>query len=82
MSRAKLIDIELDDKGIQEMLKSPEMVDILDNLGAQKALQAGPGYEHDTHIFKKRAVCHVYPGTKEAAHDNYENNTLEKVMSG
>lgn len=74
--------IELNEKGIIEMLKSKEMVDILDQLGAQKALQAGPGYMHDTHLFQNRAVCHIFPATKEAGLDNYENNTLERVISG
>jgi hypothetical protein len=74
--------IELNEQGIIEMLKSKEMVDILDQLGAQKALEAGDGYMHDTHIFQKRAVCNIFAATREAGLDNYENNTLERVMSG
>lgn len=74
------VQIELNEKGIQELLKSAEMVDILDTYGAQKATQAGNGYAYETHTFSKRAVCNVYPDDREAAFDNYENNTLLKVI--
>lgn len=69
-------------KGLNDLRKSKEMQDVLSRYGAQKAAQAGDGYASATHVFTKRAVCNVYPATKEAAHDNYENNTLEKVITG
>lgn len=72
--------VELNDKGVQALLKSTEMQQILDTFGRQKAMQAGDGYSSETHVFTKRAVCNVFPDTKEAAHDNYENNTLLKVI--
>lgn len=76
----KSVTVVLNSKGVQELLKSNEMQDILGRYGAQKAAQAGDGYASETHVFTKRAVCNVYPDTKEAAHDNYENNTLLKVI--
>lgn len=79
MSRAK-VDIVLNDKGIQEMLKSQPMKDILRQLGAQKATQAGPGYNYRVYDFPERSACNIYPDSKEAAQDNYENNTLLKVI--
>lgn len=74
------VDIELNEKGVQELLKSPEMQEILERYGAQKSMQAGNGYSFEVHEYQKRAVCNIYPDTREAALDNYENNTLLKVI--
>lgn len=72
--------LELNSQGIQELLKGSEMQGYLAELAGSKAAAAGPGYESDVHVFSKRAVAHVYPSTFEAAQDNYENNTLLKVV--
>lgn len=72
----------LNKAGVSELMKSGEMQSILETAGAQKASQAGSGYESEVHVFKKRAVAHLYPGDFESAHDNYENNTLVKVIGG
>ena len=72
----------LNKDGVSELMKSQEMQAILETAGSQKASQAGLGYESEVHVFKKRAVAHVFPGDAESAHDNYENNTLVKVIGG
>ena len=77
MNKFKLV---LNDKGIQELLKSDEMQSILSEHGATVARRAGAGYESDVHEYKKRAVANVYPATSEAAVDNLENNTLLKAL--
>lgn len=74
------IELVLNDAGIQELLKGPEMQGILADIGREKANAAGPGYESDVHVFQKRAAVHIFPTTYEAAQDNYENNTLLKVV--
>ena len=43
---------------------------------------SGDGYFSDVKVHKKRAVGRAYPGTAEARHDNYENNTLLKAIGG
>lgn len=73
-------ELELNEAGIQELLKSPEMQSILDGFGKQKAAQAGPGYESEVHVYQKRAVVNIYPASYEAIQDNYKNNTLLKVV--
>ena len=70
----------LNDAGIQELLKGPEMQGILADIGRQKANAAGPGYASEVHVFQKRAAVHVYTADYEAVQDNYENNTLLKVV--
>jgi len=72
--------IELDDAGVQAILKGPEMQEILKEYGQQKATQAGDGYNYAVHVHQKRAVANIYPDSKEAAQDNYDNNTLLKVV--
>lgn len=72
--------LELNDTGIQALLKGNEMQGYLKEIAGSKAAAAGPGYESEVHVFSKRAVAHVYPGTFEAAQDNYKNNTLLKVV--
>ena len=71
---------ELDSAGVQALLKSPEMQSILSSEAQRKAAQAGEGYKSDVHTGQKRAYANIYPGTKEAAYDNFDNNTLEKVI--
>ena len=73
-------ELKLNDAGIQALLKGPEMQNILADIGRQKSAVAGIGYESSVHVFSKRAAVHVYPATYEAAQDNYENNTLIKVV--
>lgn len=74
------VEIKLNSAGIQELLKGGAMQSILREACAQKAQQAGEGYASAVHVHQKRAVGYVYPETAEAAHDNYENNTLLKVV--
>ena len=71
---------ELDENGVKELLRSQEMQSILKEHGQEKALSAGEGYESEVHVFQKRAVAHVYAKTLEAKRDNFDNNTLLKVV--
>lgn len=72
---------EPNDAGIQEMLKSDGMQSVLKEYASDAVQSAGPGYASDVHVFQKRAVAHVFPETAEARNDNYENNTLLKVVN-
>ena len=65
--------------GLNELMKSTEMQQHLKAAGAAVAGAAGPDYEHSTYVLNFVAVEHVYPTTKEAAHENFENNTLIKA---
>lgn len=74
------IKIELNDAGVQSLLKGQKMQEILAVHAAAKAQQAGAGYDSAVHVFSKRAVANIFPDTEEAAQDNYNNNTLLKVV--
>ena len=79
---SKKVTFELNEKGVSELLKGPEMQALLANLGRRKASQAGDGYKSDVHVYQKRAVAQIYPGDRESGLDNYENNTLLKIING
>lgn len=76
------IKFELNLKGLNELMKSEEMVAALDEAGDVVARKAGSNYAKRTHQATWVAICNVYPDSKEAAKDNYENNSLLKALSG
>ena len=73
---------KLDINGLRQLMKSAEMQSCLDVLGAEVANRAGEDYGHRVHIADYEAIANVYPDSKEAAKDNYENNTLLKAIGG
>lgn len=75
------IKFELNLKGLNELMKSDEMVKALDEAGETVARKAGSDYSKRTHQATWVAICNVYPDSKKAAKDNYENNTLLKALS-
>lgn len=74
--------IVLNSAGIQELLKSQEIQQAVDEVCQRIADNAGPDYGHNVQIGKRRAVGRVYTATKNAMKDNYENNTLLKALHG
>ena len=76
MSKKTKVKVELNLQGLNELMKSPEMQAHLEQAGEQIAITAGEGYATRVHTADYVAICNVYPDTKEAAKDNYDNNTL------
>lgn len=74
------VEFELNLKGLNELMKSPEMVAALDEVGEAVARNAGEGFAKRTHQANWVAICNVYPNSADAAKDNYENNTLLKAL--
>lgn len=72
--------IKLNSAGVQALLKSAEMQEILKEQAAAAAARCGSGYESRVGVAKKRAVADIYPATPDARRDNYKNNTLEKAL--
>jgi hypothetical protein len=42
-------------------------------------MAAGEDYKSEVHVLGGTATVTVFPASKEAAHDNFENNTLLKA---
>lgn len=81
MSKVKF---KLNLKGLNELMKSDAMQNILNDYGSQVAGKAsnssGAEYGYRTHLASWVAITNVYPDSKEAARDNYKHNTLLKSL--
>lgn len=69
--------------GLNQLMKSGEMQDVLNSAADQIAGSAGDGYEVETaHSINFVAIAAVHAKTKKARRDNSENNTLLKAVGG
>lgn len=78
---AKNVRFELDLKGLNELMKSDWMQGHLESAGKAVANSAGSGYEQRVHTASYVAIANVYPNSKDAAKENYKENTLIKALS-
>lgn len=74
------VTVELRDDGIQELMKSAEMIACLQSYADSYAAQLGSGYETDTYIGTTRANVAIKAVSDQAKRDNLDNNTLLKVV--
>lgn len=74
--RAEII---LDSDGIRELLHSEELAALV-QAKAEAMAQTAEGWEARAHDSGQRTIVNVYPATKEAAADNWENNTAERMI--
>lgn len=77
---AKNLKFKLNVSGINELMKSPEMEEYLQEVGEEVARAAGPEYAARTHKAGFTSICNVYPNSKKAAKENYKENTLIKAI--
>ena len=79
----KKVDFKLNIWGLNELMKSDEMQGIVkaaaDGIAKDASAMSGEKYDSDMRVISFVAVGTAFPGSKEAAHDNYENNTLLKA---
>lgn len=73
------VKVELNLKGINELMMSPGIQGALHEAGQAVARAAGEGFESSTHEASFVAIENVYPTTAEAYYDEIENNTLLKA---
>ena len=79
MSKLK---IELDSAGIQALLKSQEIVDVLQSQADNIRAQLGNQYQTSQHVGKTRANVSVYTEDPDAIQDNAANNTMLQAPGG
>lgn len=72
--------IELNSKGIRELLRSDEIAAAVGEQAALVAGRCGEGYAHDVKMMPSRVIASAYTDTVEAAKDNSDNNTLLKGL--
>lgn len=77
---AKKVKFELNLAGLNELMKSSEMQGALEAAGSAVANNAGGDYGVRVHQASYVAIANVYPDSKQAAAENYKENTLLKAL--
>lgn len=75
--------IEINKKGVMELMKSAEVQSFLDEVGeavAETASEKEGDYGHRTHVADRTAICNVYADSFAAKKRNYDNNELLKAL--
>ena len=75
------VQVKLNLQGINEVMKSPEILSAVEAAGEAVANYAGPDYATRSGLINYIAYCNVYPDSKEAAKENFEDNTVLKAVS-
>lgn len=81
-NRYKVLKVEINDEGVQALLKSQEIKNYCKQLADGIASRAGDGYMVTTYTGKTRVNASVYAVSTEAKRDNMKNNTLLKAVRG
>ncbi len=76
------VKIELNRAGVRELLKSPEMGAVCQELASQVAARAGDGYEVSVYTGFNRVNASVKAVSDEAWRDVLKNNGLVKALWG
>lgn len=74
------VDFELNLAGLNELMKSPEMVAILETATSQVASSAGKGFGKRVGQGSFTAIGNVFAEDQEAAKRAYKENTLLKAL--
>lgn len=75
------VGIKLNMPGINAVMKGDGIQSVLKAAGDSVASSAGEGYAAEVRTINWIAVCNIYPDSKQAAKDNYKNNSLLKALS-
>ena len=76
-----VVKFELNLPGLNELMKSAEMQAVLDKAGASVAKSAGNDYASSPKTGRWIGFSNVYPNSRKAAKENFEDNTLIKAIS-
>lgn len=74
------IEIEIDDDGIRELLKSEEMKEAIDSYAEEIVGRLDKNYKSKSKYTKTRYMAAVYANNRKAISDNMKNNTLLKAV--
>lgn len=75
------VEVKLNLKGINEVMKSPEIQAACEEAGRAVAQAAGSDYGTSSGTINYIAYCNVYPDSKDAAKENFKENTILKAVS-
>ena len=77
---ANNVKFKLNLPGLNELMKSSEMQEALLEAGNAVAHSAGSDYAAEVHVANWIAISNIYPDSKQAAHENFKDNTLLKAL--
>lgn len=72
----------LDKKGVRDLLRSPEMMDICEEYANRAMASLGDGYEVTSMVGKNRVNVEISAATFQARRENSKNNTILKALGG
>ena len=73
---------ELNLEGLNELMKSPEMMQICKEYANNAQAKLGDGYEVKTYTLNYVSAAKVQATTYKARKDNAKNNTILKALRG
>lgn len=73
---------ELNLEGLNELMKSPEMMQICKEYANNAQAKLGDGYEVKTYTLNYVSAAKVQATTYKARKDNAKNNTIWKAVTG
>lgn len=77
-----MLKIELNSKGIIELLKSSEIEDVLKELADDVQQRAGEDYHVEIKQGQKRVNAKIKPSSAHAYYSNLKHDTLTKALMG
>lgn len=72
--------VVLNKKGVRELLKSQQMLDMCASYAKNAVAKLGDGYEVSNHVGKNRVNSSIRTVTKKAVQENMDNNTILKAL--
>ena len=75
------VEIKLNLPGINNVMKSDGIQGVINSCGTAVANNSGSEYAAEVNVGRWLAFCNVFPNSKDAAHDNFKNNSLLKALN-
>ena len=73
-------ELEVNYSGVGELLRGPEVQELVKSIASDIATRAGNGYESDLYNAGDRYIASAFTATEEAMQDNLDNNTLLEAL--
>ena len=76
------VEVKLNSAGVQELLKSQEMMNICEKHAKNAQKKLGDGYVVTTMVGKTRVNAEIATDSYEAMTENLNNNSILKALKG
>lgn len=76
------VEFELNENGVRELLKSPEMMAICKSYADNAMAMLGDGYEVSTYSGQTRVNAEIAAVSRDAREENSASNSILKALRG